>query len=470
LPEEQREENEAMLDKLYDQYKEKKKIVDRIRKRELGLASDEEEIVEVQEGKEEPLNEAVKVPPKPEHPVLVDAPTVQETREAKAERWFERTRLENDLMEDIEDEEIDVYEDVAGDAVSSDADEEQVADTELKRLNRIKKKRKVDVSGGSSRKKSKKETSKDEDEAFLASEASDDTDSETSDEEYKKRRKLEKEKKKWDDDEKKTIKKLKSMGLKVDHLLDKKKTKNRKQREKEAKQEKEAHGIFKEKDFARFIEVSASESWNSSDTDEVAEVLAMAKRMRSKKERLKIIEGSYCGNFRFNDQKGLPTWFLDDEERNTRPRLPITQEERDFFREQFKAVNARPIKKVAEAKARKKLRALRRWNKLKQSANMISDSHMMSNLEKVRAIERIYAKGRKGKERRKVQLVNMNGKRRKVMGRKGYKVVPVDRRMKVDKRRAKERERKFKVPRGKKGSARLRMIQKRPWLLKKSKN
>jgi len=478
LPEEHREECEAMLDQLYDQYKEKRKITARIRKRELGLSSDEEDEFKVEEGKEEPLAEAIKEDPKPEHPIIVDVPTPEEAREAKAERWYERARVENDLMEDIDDqpEEVPVYEDLRGnvrsrEVLSSDADEEEnVPDAELARLTKAKKKalkRKLDVSAGPTKKKKKKKVPENEDDAFLASEAENESDSEPSDKEARKRWKEDKEKKAWDDAEKKTIKKLKGMGLKVDHLIDKPKVKNRKQREREKKQAEKCYGLFKEKDFARFIEVSASESWNSSDTDEVAEILAMGKRMRTKKERLKIIHGSYGGKYRYNDQKGLPQWFLDDEEMHNRPPVPITREEREFFKEQLKAVNARPIKKVSEAKARKKLRAMRRWAKLKHQANILAESHMMSEQEKIRAIERIYAKGRRGREKRKVQLVQTNHKRTRYTRKKGYKTVLVDRRMKVDKRKAKERERKFKVPRGKKGSARLRAIQKRPWLLKK---
>jgi len=478
LPEEAREQTEAMLDKLWDQYKEEKKIQKRLRKRELGLSSDEEDETKVEDEKEEPLDEALKEPPKPEHPIIVDVPTPEEKREAKAERWYERTRIENDLMEDIDDqpEEVPVYEDLRGDDVlsrevlSSDADEE-APDAEMARLKKQKKKalkRKLGGSSGSAKKKSKKKVlPKNEDDAFLASESENESDSEPSDKELRKKWREDKEKKAWVDAEKKTIKKLKDMGCKVEHLLDKPKVKNRKQREKERKQAENCYGLFKEKDFARFIEVSASESWNSSDTDEVAEILALGKRMRTKKERLKIIEGSYCGKHRYNDQKGLPQWFLDDEEMNTRPPIPITRAEREFFKEQLKAVNARPIKRVSEAKARKKLRAMRRWAKLKHSANIIAESHIMSEQEKIRAIERIYAKGRKGREKRKVQLVQTNHKKTRFTRKRGYKTVLVDRRMKVDKRKAKERERRGRIPRGKKGSARLRAIQKRPWLLKK---
>jgi len=470
LPEEMREQQEAMLDQLYEQYKQKKGVPSRIRKRALGLSSEEEEEVKVDEGKEETLEEAVKEPPKPEHPIIVDVPTPEEAREAKAERWYERTRVENDLMEDIDDQppvEVPLYEDVLGDVVSSDADSEE-GDPELRGLTKSRRKllkRKLNISEPS-RKKSKKKP-EDEDEAFLASETENESDSEPSDPEKRKAWKKQKEKEAWVDAEKKTINRLKGMGLKYEHLLDKPKVKNRKQRERERKQAENCYGLFKQKDFARFIEVSASESWNSSDTDEVAEILAMGKRMRTKKERLQMIEGSYSGKHRYNDQKGLPRWFLDDEEMNTRPNLPVTKEEVDFFKEQLKAVNARPIKRVSEAKARKKLRAMRRWNKLKHNANIIAESHIMSEQEKIRAIERIYAKGRRGREKRKVQLVQTNHKKTRYTRKRGYKTVLVDRRMKKDKRREKQKERKFKVPRGKKGSARLRAIQKRPWLLKK---
>jgi AdoMet-dependent rRNA methyltransferase SPB1 len=60
--------------------------------------------------------------------------------------------------------------------------------------------------------------------------------------------------------------------------------------------------------------------------------------------------------YTFNDKEGLPSWFLDDERKHNKINVPITKEAVEVIRHRMKALNARPIKKIAEAKARKKMR------------------------------------------------------------------------------------------------------------------
>merc|ERR1711904_103419 len=72
------------------------------------------------------------------------------------------------------------------------------------------------------------------------------------------------------------------------------------------------------------------------------------------------------------------------------PMLPITKEMTKEILEQNKAINARPIKKVAEAKARKKLKAKRKIDKIKKRANHIAVDNELSETAKARAIEKLY--------------------------------------------------------------------------------
>lgn len=59
----------------------------------------------------------------------------------------------------------------------------------------------------------------------------------------------------------------------------------------------------------------------------------------------------------FNDrEEGLPDWFVRDEKIHLEPNLPITREQVETYREQMRALSARPIKKVVEARARRKTR------------------------------------------------------------------------------------------------------------------
>jgi len=120
----------------------------------------------------------------------------------------------------------------------------------------------------------------------------------------------------------------------------------------------------------------------------------------------------------------------------------------DAFKEQLRAINARPIKKIAEAKARKKMKALKRWEKLKAQAEAIANSEGQSEAEKLRAIQKLY-KGQLGKKAgqkrpERVYVVSKKGGGTAMVGskKKGAVTVRVDPRMKKDKRALKAAERR----------------------------
>lgn len=85
--------------------------------------------------------------------------------------------------------------------------------------------------------------------------------------------------------------------------------------------------------------------------------LAMGETMvNSKKTRRELIDASYNRYSTFEDESKLPKWFVEDEEKNWRRDVVVPRQVLNDYRKKFEDINARPIKKVVEAQARKKRR------------------------------------------------------------------------------------------------------------------
>ncbi|CDR41222.1 CYFA0S06e04236g1_1 [Cyberlindnera fabianii] len=127
--------------------------------------------------------------------------------------------------------------------------------------------------------------------------------------------------------------------------------------------------------------------------------------------------------YSFNDVDGLPAWFLDDEKQHSKINKPITKEAALAIKEKMKQLNARPIKKVAEAKGRKKMRALARLEKLKKKSDIINDDNDKSEKDKAEEISKLMRKlTKKQKTKPKVTYVFAKGANRGLSGRpKGIK-------------------------------------------------
>lgn len=126
--------------------------------------------------------------------------------------------------------------------------------------------------------------------------------------------------------------------------------------------------------------------------------------------------------YSFRDQDDLPAWFVDEEKKHSKITKPITKEASLAIKEKQKELNARPIKKVLEAKGRKKMRALKRLEKIKKKSDVINDDSAKSERDKADEIEKLMKKMSKKQEKPKVQLVVARGGNRGISGRpKGVK-------------------------------------------------
>lgn len=178
----------------------------------------------------------------------------------------------------------------------------------------------------------------------------------------------------------------------------------------------------------------------SLNSDEIAETRVLARKMLRKKTRQELIDGSY-NRFAFHeDEHTLPTWFVEDEAKHSRPNINLSKEEVAYEKGIIKDYNARPSKKVAEAKARKKKRLAKAMSKVQNKAKVIADSDI-NEASKMRQIQKLYKKESKKNQEETKYVVNRSFT--SISGKKtGRGTKTVDQRMKKDSRNLKARARK----------------------------
>nr|XP_032823589.1 pre-rRNA 2'-O-ribose RNA methyltransferase FTSJ3 [Petromyzon marinus] len=168
-----------------------------------------------------------------------------------------------------------------------------------------------------------------------------------------------------------------------------------------------------------------------------AEGLAIGSLIATSRKRTRdLVDGSF-DRFAFNDEGELPDWFTDDERKHRRKMLPVDKATVAEYRKRWQEINARPIRKIAEAKARKKKRMLKKVEKAQKKAEAVVDTVDISEREKMAQLRSIYKKaGVKKQDKDVTYVVAKRSSGRKVgrpAGVKGhYKVV--DARLKKDTR------------------------------------
>jgi AdoMet-dependent rRNA methyltransferase SPB1 len=178
-----------------------------------------------------------------------------------------------------------------------------------------------------------------------------------------------------------------------------------------------------------------------------AEAMTLAHQLATgKKTKADLLDDSF-NRYSLRDVEGLPDWFLDDEGKHSQLQRPKTAAAAAAIKEKLRALNARPIKKVREAKARKKFKSAQRLEKLKKKSAMLADEEGLTEKEKAQSIARLMSRASKKKPKQKVQVVVARGGNNGIKGRpkgtKGkYKMV--DSRMKKDTRAEKRLAKKKK--------------------------
>jgi len=166
-----------------------------------------------------------------------------------------------------------------------------------------------------------------------------------------------------------------------------------------------------------------------------AEAMTLAHQLATgAKTKADLLDDGF-NKYSLRDTEGLPEWFLDDENKHSKPLRPITAAAAAAIKEKIRALNARPIKKVREAKARKKMQAATRLEKLRKKSALLLEDEGMTEGDKSKAIAKMMARAAKKTPRRKTTVVVASGGNRGIKGRprgtKGrYKMV--DKRLKKD--------------------------------------
>ena len=180
----------------------------------------------------------------------------------------------------------------------------------------------------------------------------------------------------------------------------------------------------------------------SDDDEAVATTLALGHRSLLKRHREDLVNGSYNRySVDLSLNASLPGWFLNEEKLHNTATLPVTKAEVEEYKDRLRLINDRPIKKIAEAKMRNKLKTERKWERIKQKLHEVENNPAMSNSsEKLKLMERVISR-RDKRGKKKVERKYIISKRGggtvgggKDQGRGKQPIVRVDPRQKKDKR------------------------------------
>ena len=129
---------------------------------------------------------------------------------------------------------------------------------------------------------------------------------------------------------------------------------------------------------------SDSEDYDNKDR---AMSLALGTMMLRKSKQKAMVDASY-NRYAWNDPNDLPAWFVDDEMKHNKPMLPVPAALLEQINSRYTKVGTKEIKKVAEARMRKKKRALGKLKAAKRQATALAENADLSEKQKLKAISK----------------------------------------------------------------------------------
>lgn len=177
--------------------------------------------------------------------------------------------------------------------------------------------------------------------------------------------------------------------------------------------------------------------------------LALASMMVSDKKMKRDIEEEGWNRYTHADTHLAPKWFRDEEAKHCRRNIPVSQELVQEYKQRMRDIDAKPIKKVMQAKARQKRRAMRKMEKVKKKVDAITSNDDITQRERINAIKTVYKNATKTKKKEVKLVVGRKGLPAKKPTKGKYKMV--DSRMKKDLRAKQRRDSKSGKGKGKSG-------------------
>lgn len=174
---------------------------------------------------------------------------------------------------------------------------------------------------------------------------------------------------------------------------------------------------------------------------EIAEIQSIGLALNRLPSRIDTIESTYS-RWNFEDNDDLPDWFKEEDQAARCPDIPLNANLAKQLQVKITEINQRPIRKVLEAKARRQNHLKTRLNKIKSEIAKVSNSSDYSEGSKNIAIAKLRKKSAhivKPKITKQYVVANKSGKSKVAKPKtKTYnantKAIPVDKRLKTDKR------------------------------------
>lgn len=179
------------------------------------------------------------------------------------------------------------------------------------------------------------------------------------------------------------------------------------------------------------------------------EGLALATMMVSSDKMRRDIEDEAWNRYAHADSHLAPKWFREEEEKYNRRIIPVRPELVKEYKQKLREIDAKPIKKELQAKARKKRRAMRKMDKVRKKVEGITTNEDLTQREQISQIKNVYKNATKTKKKEVKVVVARKGLPAKKPTKGKYKMV--DARMRKDLRGKQRRDGKGKQ--GKKGPA-----------------